>query len=63
MISFSLRLLTNCRIRKLYDIKTYQSNHYVFKMNDQIIDSLPEDRQDKPDYFENSYFNLHLRRR
>lgn len=72
MISMSLSL-TNTKSKytitglvdraKCFGLLAYQSNHYVFKMNNQEVDSLPEDRANKPDYFVNSYFNLHLRRR
>lgn len=43
--------------------KTYQSQHYVFSINNSVIDSLPANRRQSAFYVTNSYYNLDLKRR
>ena len=49
--------------RNIFDIKTYQSKHYVFSMVNQIIDSLDPNRKQAAFYITNSYYNLQLTQR
>lgn len=44
-------------------INTFQSGHYVFSMNNQIVDSLNPNRKQAKNYIPNSFFNLSLEKR
>lgn len=72
MISMSIELTNNkskytvsglVDKRNSFDIKIHQSNHYVFVMNNQIIDSLDPNRGQATWYITNSYYNLNLKER
>lgn len=49
--------------RKSFDKLTYQSKHFVFSMNNQIVDSLDPNREQAAWYITNSFFNLTLNMR